>query len=93
VLTTLLEETANCNRAELHRQIAILDDAGLAWHDEPFSSETRRVVAGRSTPGVGWQLLADIKQASAGDYAYVRRVLADLDFAALDRPPQAAPRS
>lgn len=84
---SLLAGLVDCSEDELWSHVDILEGARLVWCDEPFSDEPQCVQAGNSTPGIGWPLLIDIKRASAGDAAFVRRVLVELDFAALDAPP------
>jgi len=66
--------------------IEILEGENLAWYAEDFDGRDYLEV-GRSTEGIGWPLLQGIKTASAGDKNYVRQVLVDLDFAALDDAP------
>lgn len=83
---SLLTGLVDCSEDELWEHIDVLDGAGLAWSEDPFSGDPPYVQAGNSTPGIGWPMLLDIKRASKGDPAFVRRILVELDFAALDAP-------
>ena len=83
---SLLRSIVSSNE-HLDDYLDILDHAKLAWFDEPFDGDPLHVEAGRSTEEIGWPLLQDIKTASGGDPSYVRQVLVDLDFAALDQTP------
>lgn len=83
---SLLTRLVDCSEDELWEHIDILNGEQLAWCDEPFSDESPCVQVGNSTPGIGWPLLIDIKRASKDDPTFVRRILVELDFAALDGP-------
>jgi len=41
---------------------------------------------GNSTPGIGWPLIADIKELAAGESEFLRRVFCELDFTSFDTP-------
>jgi hypothetical protein len=78
----LLEQVADCTKTEFHEYLTVLDHAGLAWVD--WDEHPPTVKAGRSTGGIGWPILRELKEFAGGDPAIVRRVLVDLDFSAFD---------
>lgn len=55
----------------------------LYLEHDPFDGPPLYIV-GNSTPGIGWQLLHDIRHFAIGDHGVIRRILCDLDFSALD---------
>lgn len=81
----VLRSIANCNDAQLRQHIEVLEHFDLLYRDdEPFDGPPLYVV-GNSTPGIGWDLLQDIRDFADTDQAIIRRILCDLDFSALDR--------
>jgi hypothetical protein len=80
----VLEQIANCSKQELYDHLAVLYHAELAAFDEGFSDEVPTIEARNSTPTIGWEIMADLKEMAAGDTSIIRRVLVDLDFTAFD---------
>jgi hypothetical protein len=79
----VLEQVANCTPYELRDHLTVLEHADLISVDAP-GDEVPRVVVRISTGGIGWPVLAELKEITDSDPAAIRRMLVDLDFTVLD---------
>jgi hypothetical protein len=80
----VLKSLADCGATKLRRHVEVLEHFDLLnIEQEPFEGPPL-YLAGNSTPGVGWELLHDIRHLAGNDHSVIRRILCDLDFSALD---------
>lgn len=82
----LLDNVVDCSKSELGEYTEILRHCGLLWiGEDPYDkADAWTYFVGNSTGSLGWPLLADIVQAASGDPSFIRNVIEDLNFAALD---------
>lgn len=81
---SFLTSIVDCSRFELDQHLQVLKHFDLVSEGaDPFETE-RKVVAGNSTPGVGWALFQEIRTLAGVDLTFVRRILVDLDFTPFD---------